>query len=87
MGSTMKAESSIRTTDVLVAGAGPVDLTMDWELHQHGVGCRIIDPLPEQASQCTNAHYYGVSYRWGAQIRLSIGIKLYRSPGTSTPVP
>ncbi|HET6676235.1 MAG TPA: FAD-dependent monooxygenase [Nitrospiraceae bacterium] len=39
-------------TDVLVAGAGPVGLTMACELRRHGVDCRIIDALPEPANQC-----------------------------------
>ncbi|MER5872766.1 FAD-dependent monooxygenase [Streptomyces sp. NPDC002044] len=34
------------TTDVLVAGAGPVGLTAAGELRRHGVGCRIADRLP-----------------------------------------
>ncbi|MFD3325440.1 FAD-dependent monooxygenase [Streptomyces sp. NPDC058701] len=34
------------TTDVLVAGAGPVGLTAAGELRRHGVGCRIVDRLP-----------------------------------------
>ena len=42
----------MRTTDVLVAGAGPVGLMMACELRRHGVTCRIIDPLPEPANQC-----------------------------------
>ncbi len=42
----------MRTTDVLVAGAGPVGLMMACELRRHGVNCRIIDPLPELANQC-----------------------------------
>ena len=42
----------MQTTDVLVAGAGPVGLTMACELRRHGVDCRIIDPLPEPANQC-----------------------------------
>ncbi len=33
--------------DVLVAGAGPVGLTMAAELLRHGVGCRIVDRLAE----------------------------------------
>lgn len=42
----------MHTTDVLVAGAGPVGLTMACELRRHGVDCRIIDTLPEPANQC-----------------------------------
>ncbi len=48
----MKPERSMRTTDVLVAGAGPVGLMMACELRRHGVNCRIIDPLSEPANQC-----------------------------------
>ena len=33
--------------DVLVAGAGPVGLTMAAELLRHGVGCRVVDRLAE----------------------------------------
>jgi 2-polyprenyl-6-methoxyphenol hydroxylase-like FAD-dependent oxidoreductase len=42
----------MQTTDVLVASAGPVGLMMACELRRHGVGCRVIDPLPEAARQC-----------------------------------
>ncbi|MFB7669313.1 FAD-dependent monooxygenase, partial [Kitasatospora sp. NPDC056138] len=31
--------------DVLVAGAGPVGLTVAAELRRHGVDCRIVDRL------------------------------------------
>jgi 2-polyprenyl-6-methoxyphenol hydroxylase-like FAD-dependent oxidoreductase len=34
-------------TDVLVAGGGPVGLTMACELRRRGVRCRIVDPLAE----------------------------------------
>ncbi|MER5727426.1 FAD-dependent monooxygenase [Streptomyces sp. NPDC002138] len=33
-------------TDVLVAGAGPVGLTVAGELRRRGVGCRLVDRLP-----------------------------------------
>jgi hypothetical protein len=42
----------MQTSDILVAGAGPVGLAMACELRRHGVGCRIIDPFPEPANQC-----------------------------------
>jgi 2-polyprenyl-6-methoxyphenol hydroxylase-like FAD-dependent oxidoreductase len=42
----------MHSTDVLVAGAGPVGLMMACELRRHGVTCRLIDPLPEPAHQC-----------------------------------
>lgn len=34
------------TTDVLIAGAGPVGLSAAAELRRHGVGCRLVDRLP-----------------------------------------
>ncbi|WP_406142254.1 FAD-dependent monooxygenase [Streptomyces sp. NBC_01089] len=34
-----------RTTDVLIAGAGPVGLTAAAELRRHGVRCRLVDRL------------------------------------------
>ncbi|TXS26369.1 pentachlorophenol monooxygenase [Streptomyces sp. adm13(2018)] len=34
------------TTDVLIAGAGPVGLSAAAELRRHGVRCRIVDRLP-----------------------------------------
>src|SRR5262245_17775326 len=38
------------TVDVLVVGAAPVGLMAAAELRRHGVGCRIIDRLPEPMS-------------------------------------
>ncbi|MFI6449364.1 FAD-dependent monooxygenase [Kitasatospora sp. NPDC050543] len=35
-----------RTTDVLIAGAGPVGLSAAAELRRHGVRCRLVDRLP-----------------------------------------
>ncbi len=35
-----------RTTDVLIAGAGPVGLSTAAELCRHGVSCRLVDRLP-----------------------------------------
>lgn len=35
-----------RTTDVLIAGAGPVGLTAAAELRRRGVSCRLVDRLP-----------------------------------------
>jgi pentachlorophenol monooxygenase len=35
------------SVDVLVAGAGPVGLTVGAELRRHGVDCRVIETLPE----------------------------------------
>ncbi|MGW4894826.1 FAD-dependent monooxygenase [Kitasatospora sp. NPDC004240] len=37
-----------RTVDVLVVGAGPVGLSAAAELRRHGVGCRLVDRLPER---------------------------------------
>ncbi|MCP3753730.1 FAD-dependent monooxygenase [Streptomyces sp. TBY4] len=34
------------TTDVLIAGAGPVGLSAAAELRRHGVSCRLVDRLP-----------------------------------------
>ncbi|OIJ64254.1 FAD-dependent monooxygenase [Streptomyces mangrovisoli] len=34
------------TTDVLIAGAGPVGLSAAAELRAHGIGCRLVDRLP-----------------------------------------
>ncbi|MGW1770930.1 FAD-dependent monooxygenase [Streptomyces sp. NPDC002104] len=34
------------TTDVLIAGAGPVGLSAAVELRRHGVSCRLVDRLP-----------------------------------------
>lgn len=34
------------TTDVLIAGAGPVGLSAVAELRRHGVRCRLVDRLP-----------------------------------------
>lgn len=36
----------IRTTEVLIAGAGPVGLSAAAELRRHGVQCRLVDRLP-----------------------------------------
>ncbi|MGW7270743.1 FAD-dependent monooxygenase [Streptomyces sp. NPDC054864] len=36
------------TTDVLIAGAGPVGLSAAAELRRHGVRCRLVDRLPER---------------------------------------
>lgn len=36
----------IPTTDVLIAGAGPVGLSAAVELRRHGVSCRLVDRLP-----------------------------------------
>lgn len=43
-------QGSAFTTDVLVAGGGPVGLTAACELRRRGVDCRIVDPLdaPQQ---------------------------------------
>ncbi|MET9697077.1 FAD-dependent monooxygenase [Streptomyces sp. NPDC006529] len=40
------SETSAGTTDVLVAGAGPVGLTAAAELRRRGVRCRLVDRLP-----------------------------------------
>lgn len=37
----------VTATDVLIAGAGPVGLTVAIELARHGARCRIVDPLFE----------------------------------------
>jgi 2-polyprenyl-6-methoxyphenol hydroxylase-like FAD-dependent oxidoreductase len=43
---------------VLVAGAGPVGLTLACELERRGVDCRIVDAAPERAvvSRATDLH-------------------------------
>ncbi|MFJ3434428.1 FAD-dependent monooxygenase [Streptomyces cyaneofuscatus] len=46
--STARGASAARgaSTDVLIAGAGPVGLTLAAELRRSGVSCRIVDRLP-----------------------------------------
>ncbi|MFE3940169.1 FAD-dependent monooxygenase, partial [Streptomyces goshikiensis] len=39
---------STDTVDVLIAGAGPVGLTAAVELRRRGIGCRVVDRLPER---------------------------------------
>jgi 2-polyprenyl-6-methoxyphenol hydroxylase-like FAD-dependent oxidoreductase len=52
--------ASSRDIDVLVAGAGPVGLSMACELRRHGVACRIIDkevgPTPPEQSRALGIH-------------------------------
>jgi len=49
---------------VLVAGAGPVGLSLACELERHGVAHRIVDAAPERAagSRATDAHVEGRVY-------------------------
>lgn len=49
----------LRTTDVLVVGAGPTGLTVAVELARRGVGCQVIDKLaapPGQADKAIGVH-------------------------------